>query len=398
MKPAFVAGILVVTVIASGAVAVSWPSGLSIPSGTGVDSGSILDCEDLIEGERVEIHDEVEGQRVEIRVEADSRVRAEARFEMSDGSDARIEGRLELCGFVQFIDADSDGLLGPADEIVRSELAEFGPIAHMATESEHRFEIETRAGDLAVGLTIPAAFPSPDVPVIDWMATARPVCEPGATHFAILVKEETSIQSERFFIAECGTALVAPGEVPPPPPVAAAFECQDLMDGIAFETSLERQDGGQERIEGRVEADTRVRAEVRWESPGSEVAIVRESRIDLCGFLQFVDGDGDGAFGPSDTVVSAALVAFASLEHTVDGPDHVFVATAADGSLTVTIRIPAAFPEAEVPLIEWAVDANLTCEVGATHYAVRLERGTPIQAEEFLVATCGEVLNGTGEG
>jgi len=396
MKRGIVVGIVVGALLASGALAVSLRPNLSSLTGTTGGSGSAFGCEDQIEGDRVEIRNETGDQRIEIRVEADTRVRAEARFENSSEWDDRREARIELCGIVQFVDEDGDGMFDSGDAVVRSDLVAFGDIDHRLVDSVHIFETRSEEGNLTVTLQIPAVFPSIDTPLIDWMAVARPACEPDATHFAIKFEEAEPVDRDAFFAAPCGTTLVAPGGETPPPPPVEALECQNLSDGIAFTTALTERDGDVERtLDARVEADTRVRAEVRFEnSSGGDDR--REARIELCGILEFVDEDGDGRFGPNDTVVSAALVSFDALVHSVDGSFHVFEAIGLDGTLTVTIRVPATFPGPDEPLIQWSVMADPTCEPDATHFAVKLEREEPTQAEEFLVAECGTTLTAAG--
>jgi len=226
------------------------------------------------------------------------------------------------------------------------------------------------------------------------------MCESNATHFAILAEQEEPSEFRHFFAAPCGTTLVASDRTPTGPPSTAPFECKELVAGMAFEVSLSQQDGGFQRLQGRVEANTRVRAEVRSETGQAddwETRVERESRLEICAFLQFVDKDGDGVFGPFDAVVSTTLAAFANLTHTIEGTMHVFVAAATGGKLTVTIRIPATFPAAGDPLIQWAVAATPTRDARSTHYGVELRHGTSMQSEEFLVAACGTPLSGMGE-
>lgn len=401
MRPGLLAGAVVASLVASGALAILTPSALSLLFGTTDSSDSVLDCEDLVDGDRIEIRDDVVDGRREIRVEADTRVRAEARFEMEDGSGIRREARVELCGIVEFADEDGDGALGAGDNVVSSELVRFGTIDHVAGEI-HRFEVESDEANMTVTARIPDAMPPTDAPLIEWNVVANPPCGANATHFAVKVEHEEPSSRDEFGASPCGTPLEFSGDESSPgaPVETSEFECEDEANGSRFAFSLAEQDGEDERRwQGQVDANTRMRAEVRLDNGSDSVSGEgdREARVELCGVLQFADEDGDGQFGLGDTIVSRTLVPLGSLVHGVDEGFHVLIAGSEDGRLTITIRASATFPRDDEPLLRWAVEANPVCEAGATHFTIKVEQESPAAADRFLAGACGSILSATGE-
>lgn len=405
MKAGLMAGLVVAALVASGILAISLPSALSSFFGTSRGSGIPFECEELVDGDRVEVRDETEDEKTEIRVDADTRVRAEARFEVSDGSEIRREARVDFCGVVHFIDEDGDGSLSAADTIVRSDLVAFGAIDHRLTDDMHSFEATSDEGNMTVAIRIPSSLPVAEVSLIGWTIVADPLCDAEATRFAVKVEREEPDDRDEFFASACGTKLSISGDdgsSGAPVPQPGEFECEDRLEGNEFAFGLSERTGSDERsLQGRVEADSRVRAEVRFDTESSRDWAsdqdTREARIDLCGVLQFVDQDGDGEFGSADMIVSKALVGFATLVHRLDGGFHVFEARSAEGNLIVTIRAPATFPLTDEPLLAWSVEAGPICDPDATHFAVKLKQDAPSAADRFFAAECGTTLFVAGD-
>lgn len=407
MRQGLLVGFVVAVIVGSGAFAISMPSILPSSSRLSDSRGIAFECEDLIEGDRVEIRAEMGSQSVEIRVEANTRVRAEVRFDdFGWGWDGRRdfrferEAKLDLCGIVQFVDEDGNGRLTTADLIIRSELVAFGLIDHRPVDGAHEFETRSEEGNMTVALRIPSVLPPEDQSLIEWFLLANPDCDSDATHFAVKLEQKEPFDADRFFAERCGSTLTVRSDAPPPR--VGDLECEDLFEGKEFTIVLSEQDGRVERtFVAQVEADTRVRAEAEfvngtfrdwgWDRRG------REARVELCGFLQFSDEGGDGTFGPDDTVISTALVRFDTLGHLVDAGFHVFEAVSVDGNLTVTIRVPATFPAEDELLLRWSLEASPTCEAGASHFAVKLEQRAMTKEDRFFVAACGTTLTAAGE-
>lgn len=212
------------------------------------------------------------------------------------------------------------------------------------------------------------------------------------------------------------------------------LECEDLVEGQDVKVEVEDEAQGLEReMEIEAEADTRVRIEVEVEiedetadddedlsddandnieddldddenessddddDHDADDGDERKARVEICGFVHFVDEDGDGVLTTSDTIVDATLVEFDGLEHRVEGGEHVFLATSSGGNTTVEARVPEPFPAADVSLIRWTVEANPTCAQDATHYAVKLRQRGEGDVRTFLIASCGSVLQASGQ-
>lgn len=396
MRAGWLVGFVVATFAGSGAVAFLMPSALSPLFGVSDGSGAFLDCEDLVDGDRIDLKDDgVEGRR-EIRVEADTRVRAEARFEGSS-SDTRREARVEFCGLVEFVDQDEDGRLGEGDAVVSSDLVRFGAIDHVVG-AVHRFMTESVDGNITITVRIPDALPPPNASLVEWVIVADPECVAQATHFAVKVERDEPSSRDEFLSSPCGRRLDASGDETsssPDPGMGAGLECEDSVRGLEFEFSLAGRFGDQEaRWEGRGEANDRVRAEARLDLGGTGS---RQARVELCGIFQFVDGNGDGRFDAADTIVSQRLISFKTLVHALDGGFHAFTTRSESGDLSVTIRAPGGFPQAGAPLLQWALEATLICAPGATHFAVMVEQDMPAAPDRLLSAECGRTLSATGD-
>jgi hypothetical protein len=209
------------------------------------------------------------------------------------------------------------------------------------------------------------------------------------------------------------------------------FACEEEADGNRIEVKLTEVQGDREReLEIEVEANARFRIEVEVEEEQAHLAPSsddgdhdedhddaedvddadeadahpadhdereREARVEVCGFVQFVDENGNGVLDGSDTVVPTDGVTFGPIEHRVEDGVHEFVATTLDGTLTVTAQVPATFPAEGEPLVRWTVEATPTCEEDATHFAVKLEQRGAEGIDGFLVAACGTTLSAAGE-
>jgi hypothetical protein len=205
VKLGHLAGLAVSALFASGALAFSLPPALSPLSGMPGGFAEAFECEDLIEGDRVELRNDAD--RSEIRVEADTRVRAEARFQEADR-----RARVEFCGVLQFVDEDGGGTLSPGDRVVRSDFVAFGAIDHEVLDGVHQFSTASAAGGVAVGLRVPVTT-SAEAPLIAWTLVANPSCEGDATHFAVKVEQDRPGSRDRFLTAACGTELSVADQV-----------------------------------------------------------------------------------------------------------------------------------------------------------------------------------------
>jgi len=201
------------------------------------DVADDFECEDLVEGDRIEMEMKDQGadsrQEFRVRVEADTRFQVEVEFRqegtvsadpivepLHGGGDEDDEedppaavdrrARLRICGFVQFAD-DGDGMLGSNDTIVRSDLVRFGLIERTETADAWVFTSVAEDGSLSVTARVPRA-PDDSGALIAWTVEARHACGPDASHYAILIDQSDPTDEERFVAAECGADLMATGE------------------------------------------------------------------------------------------------------------------------------------------------------------------------------------------
>ncbi len=199
-------------------------------------------------------------------------------------------------------------------------------------------------------------------------------------------------------IVTTGSAVVSPGPsvIPSSPSIRSEFglHCEDTMAG---ETATIESRAGDQRFRASFDVEGRIRIEAENEN-GSDRHRVR---VELCGFLEFEDSDGDGTFSSGDNVT--AVTPFGEFEaiEPVSGAGMIgFRVTTTDGATSVTALFPAGFPAASDPVLTWSIRSAHECTSG-THFAAVNEHRDEVNGERtegrtLLPAACGGLLEASG--